>query len=599
MVLRRLFPTSLGQALRLVWDSSPGWTVAGAGLVVLQAAVSLAGLALLKLIVDAVTTALAAPRPADSFAHVAVLVALAAATALLGALAKSAETAVAEIQRELVNDHAHAVVHSKAVELDLEYYENPAYYQTLHRAQAEAPQRTATIPANLLQVGRGAVSLAAVAALLLAFNWWVALVLVVGDLPGALVRIRAAWQLYHWQRQRTGAEMRARYFGMVLSLGAYAQEIRLFGLGPLFIERFRLLRDGLRRERQQLAVRRLTAELAAHAAATLAMYAAYAFVAFQVLAGALTLGDLVMYFAAFQRGQGYLQELLFGLARLYEDNLFLSNVSEFLALEQSVPEPADPLPVPKPLRAGIEFDHVDFRYAGASRLALDDVSFRVRPGERIAIVGPNGSGKTTLVKLICRLYDPSAGQITADGIPLPRFAKAAWRQEISVLFQEYGQYSLTARENIWIGNPASPRDDPRIVAAARRSGADAAIERLPLGYETVLGKYLEDGGELSVGEWQKLALARADLRAAQIVVLDEPTAALDALAEEGLLRVFWQVARDRITIIISHRLSTVRMADRIYVLAEGRIVEVGTHDKLLRRGGTYAELYAAQAQHYQ
>jgi ATP-binding cassette, subfamily B, bacterial len=596
--VHRLVPGEIVRTLRLVWESTPGWTMASVGLLLAQAALSLAALVLVKLVVDAVTAGLASGDPAAAVERVAIWIGLAAAVALLGALCKAADTAIGEIQRDLVSDHLQGLVHAKAVEVDVEYYDNAEYYNALHRAQAEAPQRASAMLTNLLQVGRGGVSLLAIAGLLVAFNWWVALVLIVGDLPGALVRIRGAWELYQWQRRSTATEVQSRYYSQLVSSPYLAQEVRLFDLGGLFAERFRVLRQRLRGERQRLAARRLTAELAAQVAATVAIYGAYGFVAYQVLAGALTLGDLVMYYAAFQRGQGHLEECLFGLARMYQDSLFLADLSEFLALDPKVPEPASPRPVPRPLRGGLALEHVDFAYPGAKRLALDDVSLTIRPGERIAIVGPNGSGKTTLVKLLCRLYDPTAGRITADGIPLTCFGKAAWRRELSVLFQQHGMYCLTARENIWLGSQAPPGDDGPIVAAARRSGADAVIERLPRRYDTRLGGILGEGVELSVGEWQKIALARAYVRDAPIVILDEPTSALDALAEEQLIESFWHASDERITIVISHRLSTARRADRIYVLAGGRIVEEGTHDELMRRGDTYAQFFAAQAQHY-
>jgi ATP-binding cassette subfamily B protein len=306
----------------------------------------------------------------------------------------------------------------------------------------------------------------------------------------------------------------------------------------------------------------------------------------------------VMYFQAFQRGQSALNQMMSGLAALYEDNLFLANVMEFLALEPRVPEPADPVPVPEPMKVGIELEGVSFRYPGSRENALREISLTIRPGEHIALVGANGSGKTTLIKLLCRLYDPTEGRISLDGADLSGFETGALRRQISVVFQDYARYHLTARENIWFGDTTHQAENGRVVAAAELSGADEVIARLPRGYDTVLGKQFQDGAELSIGEWQKVALARAFMREAQIIVLDEPTSSLDAQAEYEVFRKFRQLARGRTAVLISHRFSTVRMADRIYVLDGGRIVESGTHDELVRLGGTYARLFQLQASSY-
>ncbi len=342
-----------------------------------------------------------------------------------------------------------------------------------------------------------------------------------------------------------------------------------------------------------------SAELVTQTGTTIALFGAYVFIAYCAVRGSISLGDLVMYFQALQRGQAFLQEMLRSLAGLYEDSLFLSSYYEFLDLERKVVDPPRPTPVPRPMRSGIKFDRVSFRYPQSGRSVLEDITLTIRPGEVSALVGENGSGKTTLVKLLCRLYDPTEGTISIDGIDLRRFAAAELRQQISIVFQDYVHYHATAREKVWwFGNVDLPPDATRIKAAAGQAGADEVIARLPHGYDTVLGKRFEEGEELSMGEWQKVAVARAFLRDAQILVLDEPTSALDAKAEYEAYSKFRELVTGRTAILISHRLSTVKMADCVYVLERGRIVERGTHDELMLRGGTYAHLFETQPRQY-
>lgn len=585
-------------ALRLVWQSAPGWTVASLALVVVQGVLPLASLYLMKLVVDTVTTGLVATDKAAAFGQVALLIGLAGGVALITALFRSLAGLVSEVQAQVITDHMSDVLHAKSIEVDLEYYESAQYYDKLHRAQREAPYRPTRILNGLVQVGQNSISLLAMAGLLFSFHWGIAAILFVATIPGLLVRLRYAGLAYRWQRQRTCAERQAWYFHWMLTGDVHAKEIRLFDLGTLFRQRFRDLRRRLRQERIRITTKRSMAELAAQVSATLAVFASYAFIAYRTVQGDITLGDLVMYYQAFQRGQGFLQQILSGLAGLYEDNLFLSNLYEFLDLKPRVVQPTHPRPVPRPMRTGIAFDHVSFQYPTGAKKVLEDINLHIRPGEVVALVGENGSGKTTLIKLLCRLYDPTNGTITLDGVDLRQFETTALRREISVIFQDYAQYHLTARENIWFGNATLPPDQERIVAAARHAGADEVIAELPQGYETILGKWFEDGEELSVGEWQKVALARAFLRDAQIIVLDEPTSDLDARAEYEVFKRFRQLAAGKTVILISHRFSTVRMADRIYVLEGGRIIESGSHDELVRLGGTYAHLFETQAQYY-
>ncbi|HZM44211.1 MAG TPA: ABC transporter ATP-binding protein [Burkholderiales bacterium] len=598
MVVYRRTLAKLGYALRLIWESSRGVSVAHAGVVIAQAALSLGTLVLLKLVIDAVTAGLAGPEPAAAFGRVGILIGFTAIVAVLSAACGSLDTALSEVLRERVSDHLQELVHAKSGEVDLEHFENAHFLDTLHRAQIETPARAANVLTILLQVVRSAVMLVAIAGLLFTFSWWIVPVLLIADLPGAIFRIRSSLAQFRWTRERSTLEREARNYGILLGAYRLAQEIRVFDLVRIFSGRFRAIRQRLRGEREQLVRRRVAFEALGSGCAAVAMLVVFSVIAQQALAGTVTVGDVVMYFAAFQRGNGQLHELLHGTARFYESSLYLTELSEFLALEPKIRDPEPPKSIPDPLRTGITVERVTFTYPGSERPALRDVSLHARPGERIAIVGANGSGKTTLVKLLCRFYDPERGRITVDGTSLGELSRTAWWKNISVFFQEHGNYYLSARDNIAMGDAAGTPDAEAISAAARRSDAHKMIERLPHGYDTVLGSFREHNAELSAGEWQKVALARTQLREAPISIYDEPTSMMDVLSEQRVLESIWNPAPGRITILISHRLSAVRLADRIYVLADGCLAETGTHDELMRLGGTYSELFSAQAVHY-
>ena len=581
-----------------MWQASPNWTLASLALLVLQGTLPLLALYVMKLIIDAVAFSLTAPDKVAAFWNVGLFIACAAGVALLNAFLQLMAGLVKEAQSVSVTDHMYDVLHTKSVEVDLEYYENPHYLDTLHRAQQEGPFRPAHIVNGLTQFGQNGISLVAMAGLLLSFYWGVAVVLFMAVVPGILVRIRYSGKMYLWQRERTGIERKTHYFNWILTGDAHAKEVRLFGLGDLFIQQFSTLRKMLRREKIEITRKRSVADFMAQAGAIIPLFGAFGFIAYRTVMGAITLGDMVMYFRAFQMGMGYLRDMLGGMATLYEDNLFLSNLYEFLDLEPKVEEPVHPHPVPHPIRQGIVFDRVCFKYPSGRGKVLDDISLSIAPGEVVALVGDNGSGKTTFVKLLCRLYDPTEGNITLDGVDFRQYSTAPLRREISVIFQDHVRYHLTARENIWLGNIERPAAQEQIVAAARDSGADDLIARLPKGYDTILGKWFEDGEELSIGEWQKIALARAFLRGAQIIALDEPASSLDVKTEYEVFRRFRQLFTGRAAILISHRFSTVRMADRIFVFEEGRIVERGSHDQLIQLRGKYADLFEKQAQLY-
>jgi ATP-binding cassette subfamily B protein len=593
----RLGLSDLFRYLRLIWCDDPSRTVLGLNLAILQGLLPLVTLYLTKLAVDSITGALAYDSILG-FKSVTVLIALLGMATLLEAAANSVNQFINLVQGTALTDRMYDIMHAKSTELDLEYYESAQYYDSLHQAQQETPARPARVLNNVRYLIQNSISVVVVGGLLVWLHWGLVVVLLLAAIPGVLVRIRYARKMHTWQSQKTPVERKAAYLSWMLTQEAYAKEIRVFGLGSLFMDRFRRLQSELFTEKLKLVKKKTLAELLSMITAICVSFGLLGYLAMRTIKGFMSLGDLVMFYAAVQRGQALLRQVFNGLGDLYEDNLFLGHLYRFLELKPKLQEATNPQCFGRPLRSGIVFDRVTFRYPQNEHCILDDVSLTIRPGEHVALVGENGAGKTTWVKLLCRLYDPTSGAILLDGIDLKQYASKDLRRNITVVFQDFGRYQLTARENIWLGNINVPPDGKYLEPAVHKAGVHPVISQLAHGYDTVLGKWFAGGQELSAGEWQKIAIARAFLHDGEIIILDEPSSSLDAQAEYEFFERFHQLVRGKTAILISHRLSTVKMVDRIYVLDRGRIAEFGSHNELIKKGRIYSRMFETQAQKY-
>ncbi|MCC6528075.1 MAG: ABC transporter ATP-binding protein [Polyangiaceae bacterium] len=585
------------RAIALVWTTSRPLTLALALLsltsALLPAAVAWVG----KQLVDAVLVAAAAPgrRAASDAALGWVALEMGLVVLVLG-MQRGLGVAQSLLRAEL-GQRVNELVLDKALTLELRHFEDSELYDKMTRARREASSRPLSLVTRTFGLAQNAITLVTYGALLLSFSPLAVLVLAAAALPVFFAETRFAGEAFRLFRWRTPETRQQAYLESVLAREDYAKEVKLFELGPRLLARYRSIFAAVYAEDRRLTLRRGTWGFVLGLASTAAFYGTYAWIALATIGGEISLGQMTMYVLVFKQGQSTLAGALAAIGGMYEDNLYLSTLYEFL--DEPVTTPPGTLRAGAVPGDGIRFEAVGFRYPGAETPALDGVSLHVPPGRKLAIVGENGSGKTTLIKLLTRLYEPTEGRILLDGTDLCDWEPHALRTRIGVIFQDFARYQLIVGENIGAGDEPHFDDRARWQVAADKGLAAPFIAELPRGYDTQLGRWFKDGRELSIGQWQKIALSRAFMREdADVLVLDEPTASMDAEAEVRIFERFRALTEEQIAILISHRFSTVRMADFILVLAGGRIAEQGSHDELMARDGAYARLFSLQAQGY-
>jgi ATP-binding cassette, subfamily B, bacterial len=581
--------------LGMVWDTSPALVSVTTLLRLVRALLPLAMLWVSKLILDSVVGWI--KRGNGDSAGLWKLVALELGLAVLSDLLSRANSLADSLLGDRFTNRISVRLIEHATQLDLASFEDPVFYDKLERARRQTTGRIGLL-AGVLNVAQDTLSLISLSAGLIVFSPWLMVLLVAAVIPAFLGETHfttlAYSVLYRWTPQRRLLD----YIRMLGASSQSAKEVKIFGLGPHLAERYREVSDRIYEDNKTVAVKRASVGFLLNLVSTGGYYGAYAVVLIRTLAGAISVGTFTFLTGAFSRSRMYIEKILQSFTDISDQALYLKDLFEFFEMKPSIRSTAHALPAPRPIRAGFEFRNVSFAYPGSSHMVVENINFRLEAREKIALIGENGAGKTTLVKLLARLYDPTAGQILLDGVDLREYDVEDLRKEIGVIFQDYMRYELLAKENIGFGKIEDLADQSRIETAAQKSMAFQVIGKLPNGYDQMIGRRFEGGVDLSGGEWQKFALARAYMRDAQLLILDEPTATLDARAEYEVFRRFAELTKGRMAVLISHRFSTVRMADRILVLENGQVREQGTHNHLVALGGQYAELFELQAAGY-
>ncbi len=590
--------TSTVRVFRLVWQTSKWQTLALALLTLLLAVIPAAQVWLAGALIDEVADGIRAGT-ADPYIRPIVLLAIAQlALFLAGSLFQTLSNIDQQLLQEKLTIHVQQLIMRHANTLDLADFENAAYYDQLQQAQRESANRPVQMVSGVFGLARSIITFATMVGLLIGLSPWIAVAALVSPIPAFVSSSRYSWWGFQQMRRLSPTRRMMSYLTTVLTTDSFNKEIKLYTLGDHFIDRYDEIAQGYYAETRGLLIRRYLAGFGWGALTIVASSATFLYVALQAVRGFISLGQLTIFTQAAQQVQNSFQGLLGGFQSIYEHGLYLSTLYDLLDRQPQIAVPDDPVPVRVPFAKGIEFRNVTFTYPGRTEPALDDVSFQIGLGETVALVGKNGAGKSTIVKLLGRLYDPQEGQVLIDGVDVRDYDPNELRKQFGMMFQDYAMYQLPVSENIGVGNVEYVGDRGLIESAAVRGGADRLIDSLPDKYDTILGKWFEDGHQLSGGEWQRVALSRAFMRDAQILILDEPTSALDAEAEYDLFARIKQLAQGRMAIFISHRFSTTRRADRILVLEHAKLIEQGTHAELMRLGGRYADLFNLQAESY-
>ncbi|HTZ97312.1 MAG TPA: ABC transporter ATP-binding protein [Terriglobales bacterium] len=581
--------------LGIVWKSGPVVVLLG---LIARVAASLLPLGLLwitKLIIDDIVHSVATHQPVPhNFWY---LVGAEFTVAALSALLARGMDFLDSLLADRYMRHVSIRVMKHAAELDLVAYEDPVFYDRLERARVQATDRLAMIQL-IGRLWQQAISAILMSVSIMVYSPWLMLLLVAGVIPALLGESHFAFLGYAKNFRQTPIRRQLDYLRQLGGSKEAAKELKLFNLSGFLTERFTRLSDQIYEEDVSLARRRLVAGSIFSVIGTMGYYSAYVFVIWRTIQGKLSIGTLTFLAGAIQQASSSIQQMFSTLASIADQALFLTDLLAFLEMKPTIQSKPNALPVPRPIRRGFEFRNVSFHYPGNPRLVLNRLNFRLAPAERVALIGENGQGKTTIVKLITRLYDPTEGEILLDGVDLREYDLEDLYSEIGVIFQDFMRYEMKSRENIAVGRIEQIENLDLLQGAARKSLADTVIRNLPQDYEQMLGRRFEGGVDLSGGEWQKIALARAYLRDAQLLILDEPTAALDARSELEVFHRFAELTTGKMALLISHRFSTVRMADRIVVLENGNIAEEGSHDELTNLGGRYAEMFEMQAASY-
>ncbi|MEL7355000.1 MAG: ABC transporter ATP-binding protein [Cyanobacteria bacterium J06560_6] len=583
----------------LVWRATPAALIVSVVLTLTSSLLPAAQLLISKLIVDQVVLLVEAGVAMGVMVQTLLpLVAGGFGLLVLQAILQQLDAYTTQVMSDRFLLFANTQMLEQATLLDLAHYESPEFHDILNRAQQSGSNYPMRVLRTTLRLLGQVTRLFGLLALLLRFNPLVFVLLLLSALPTFWSGIRFSERRFWMTRRQTPSRRLADYFGTVLTEPKYVKEVRLFNLGGYMVEQYHKIRADFNDESKVLARKQGMVQVSIEMIAALAFYSAYALVLWEALLGQVTIGDLTLYAGTFQQAQSATQGILTSIATLYEFNLYVSQYFEFLDLAPQITSPRKPKDFPTPLREGLVLQDVYFTYPGSDTPTLKNINLNVGASECIALVGLNGSGKTTLLKLLTRLYDIDRGSITLDDIPLSAFRLQDLRRNIGVLFQDFARYALSAQDNIGFGDLPNRDDAEQVLQAAEDAGAEPVIDQLDDGYDTVLGKMFTGGVDLSGGQWQKIGLARAFMSQAQVLILDEPTAAVDAIAEHDLFERFRQLTQGKMTFLVSHRFSTVRMADRIVVLENGEIIENGTHDELMAKDGRYEEMFRLQAESY-